>query len=52
MKYFRCDLCDWTLWFSDVIDVIDQWGWILPLQHRCHIHSVHHLILFCNHIEF
>ena len=34
------------------MDVIDQWGWILPLQHRCHIHRVQHLIQFCNGLEF
>ena len=52
MKYCRCDLRNWPLWFSDVISVIEEWGWILALQHHYHIHSVRQFTQFCNGTAF
>ena len=35
-----------------MIETIDHYGWIIPLQHRYHIQSVHHIIQFYNGTAF
>ena len=40
MKRFRCDWSHWPV------------GWILPLQHRCHIHCIRQFNQFCNNTAF
>ena len=52
MAYFRCDFCDWPLWFSDVNEAVNEWGWILSLQHHYHIHSVRQFTQFCDGTAF
>ena len=39
---------DQSLFFSVIISQLNQHGWIIPLQHRLHIHSIHYLIQLCN----
>ena len=39
---------DQSLFFSVISSQLNQHGWIIPLQHRLHIHSIHYLIQLYN----
>ena len=41
-------MCGSIFVFSVILYQLSQYGWLIPLQHRLHIHSVQYLIQLCN----